>query len=387
MRFDHDWPHSRVLLLVPLLFVLLPRSASTAAQQNAPSGSIDLAAMVLTPTDLAAVGWDGLGLQAGQTLAVSDLAARAVWPTGTGAKQDAMRNDLLAAGWQQGYTVTLATLWDPHRSDLGRQVEIELEAYADAAGAAQGWARVPDVFPTGTITPVTGEREIGEALAPGAGGGTRSPGGNPQPGTGPWLSSTRTSTAHILVRDWSDGQPRRGDGEAVAERLLARVEQVLRDGGPGLSLHALRLEPREHAAQTAAYRRTGWRRCAVDLRVANGVRGPRRALWDSHRRLHQRHGDRGGGRRDPLEVDVDLLRFPTPTRAAAWLGAAATRFGAGEDGIALAVEDRVAGIGDEAVVVTEDRDPGRTASRSSHTSGVLLRVGAVVAQCPRESDQ
>src|SRR4051794_32054191 len=148
--------------VISSLVVLLVISAAPVAARHGSTAPLDLAAMVLTPTDLAGVGWDNLGLQAGQTLAVTDITARAVSPTGAGPEQDAVRDDLLAAGWRQGYTVTLATLWDPNRSNLGLQVEIELDAYTDAASATWGFAVVPDVFPTGPITPVTRERGIGD---------------------------------------------------------------------------------------------------------------------------------------------------------------------------------------------------------------------------------
>src|SRR5215217_8138301 len=142
-----------------LLLVWLFGSAAPTAAHTAP---LDLAAMTLTPTDLVAAGWDGLGLASGQTLSATDLADRAVWPAGAGEEQDAVYDTLLKAGWQQAYGASFATLWDPNRVDPGRQVDVEVVAYTDAAGAAQGFALVPDVFATGSITAVTGARPIGD---------------------------------------------------------------------------------------------------------------------------------------------------------------------------------------------------------------------------------
>ena len=137
------------------LVLFLTTSAPTAAQQDSSAAPLDLAAMTLSPADLAAAGWDDLGLTAGQSLSVVDLAERAVWPTGAGPERDGVRDALLAAGWQQAYTATFATFWAPNRADLGRQVEVEIVAYADDAGAATGFALVPDVFPTGQVELVT----------------------------------------------------------------------------------------------------------------------------------------------------------------------------------------------------------------------------------------
>jgi hypothetical protein len=366
-------------LLVSLLAVLpLLISADPAAARQESPAPLDLAAMVLTPADLATVGWDGLGLQSGQLLAVTDLAARAVWPSGAGAAQDAVRDDLRAAGWQQGYTVTLATLWDPSRSDLGRQVEIELDAYGDAAGAAQGLALVPDVFPTGPITPVTGEREIGEASRL-----VRVAARDPQAGTPnqELALGFRVDhlTAHILLRDWSDEPPAVATIEALAERLLGRIEQVLRDGEPGLSLHALPLEPREHAAQTAAYLRID----GADVRSSyeSSAEFAARVLsygtaTDVFTSTTEIEATDGG---DPLKVDEELLDFADATQAATWLRAAPERVGQDAEEIISAVEDDVAGIGDEAVVATVTRDPDQDGIGLVHTAAVLVRVGAQVA--------
>jgi hypothetical protein len=145
-----------------LVFVSLISSTAAATARSQSPAPVDLPAMTLTPADLAAAGLADLGLSSGQTLSVSDLADRAVWPAGAGEEQDAVREALDAAGWQQGYGVILASLWDPNRSDIGRQVEVEIAAYADAPGAAQGFALVPDEFATGPVTAVPGARDIGD---------------------------------------------------------------------------------------------------------------------------------------------------------------------------------------------------------------------------------
>jgi hypothetical protein len=365
------------LILTSLLVVLLTATAPAAAQQES-TAPIDLAAMVLTPVDLATVGWADLGLQSGQVLAVTDLAARAVWPTGAGAAQEAVRDDLRAAGWQQGYTATLATLWDPNRSDLGRQVEVELDAYADAAGAAQGLALVPDVFPTGAITPVTGEREIGEASRL-----VRVAARDPQAGTPNQELAlgfrVDRLTAHILLRDWSGAPPAVATIEAVAERLLARIEQVLRDGGPELSVHTLRLVPRENATESAVYLRLAGEdvRSSYESSAEFAARiaryGTATDVFMSNTEIDATDGG------DPLEVDEELLHFADATQAATWLRAAPVRVGQDAEEITSAIEDDVVAIGDEALAVAVTRDPDQDGIGLVHTAAVLVRVGAQVA--------
>ena len=80
---------------------LLSSAAPTAARSESPA-PVDLAAMTLTPADLAAVGWTDLGLTSGQTLSVTDLADRAVWPAGAGEEQDAVRTPSSAPAGNRG---------------------------------------------------------------------------------------------------------------------------------------------------------------------------------------------------------------------------------------------------------------------------------------------
>jgi hypothetical protein len=90
----------RCLLILSFIW-LLSSAATTTARSESPAPA-DLAAMTLTPADLTAVGWAGLGLTSGQTRSVTDLADRAVWPAGAGEEQAAVQDALLSAGWQQG---------------------------------------------------------------------------------------------------------------------------------------------------------------------------------------------------------------------------------------------------------------------------------------------
>ena len=335
--------------------------------------------MTVTPADLAAVGWDDLGLTSGQTLAAADLADRTVWPTGAGPEQDAVHDALLAVGWQQGSAATFATVWDPDRTDLGRQVDIEIVAYAEAAGAAQGFALVPDVYPTGPTETVAGAHRLGADARL-----VRVDARDPQAGTPAQELALgfrhERLTARVLLRDWTGAEPAVATVEALAARLLARIEHVLEHGGPGLSLHALRVERSEIAPYFAHYlrldgadiRQTYESPEAFSARVASY--GAASGVFTSGTEIA---ADDDGY---PLGFEADLYRFLDADRASALLRGAAARLGQGTDITAIGTEDEIVGIGDEAIAVAVASDSGGDGMEGTHTSAVLVRVGVVAAE-------
>jgi hypothetical protein len=361
-----------------LVFVwLLSGAAPTTARSESPA-PVDLAAMTLTPADLASVGWDDLGLTSGQALSVTDLADRAVWPAGAGEEQEAVQEALLGAGWQQGYGTTLATLWDPNRTDPGRQVDVEVVAYADAPGAAQGFARVPDVYATGPVTAVPGTRPIGDASRL-----TRVAARDPQAGTPAKELALGFRqgrlTGRVLLRDWTGSEPPLATLEALAARLSARIERVLEDGGPELSIHVVRVEPRANAAHTETYVRLDGQdiRSTYETPVEFATRaasyGEASDVFTSSTEIEATDSSYS------LGFSADLFRFPEEDQAAAWLREAPTRLGQDTDVTAYTVEDGIAGFDDEAIAVTLARDYDHDGMEVYHTSVVLFRRGAVVA--------
>ena len=363
-----------ILTLVSLICSIAP----TTARSESPA-PVDLAAMTLTPADLAAVGWADLGLTSGQTLSVADLADRAVWPAGAGEEQDAIQDALDAAGWQQGYGITLASLWDPNRSDLGHQVEVEIAAYADAPGAAQGLALVPDVFATGPAEAVTGTRQIGDDSRL-----TRVAARDPQAGTPSQELALGFRqgrfTARVLIRDWTGNEPTLATIEALAVRLSARIERVLEDGGPELSIHVVRVEPRANAVHSETYLRLDSEdirstyETPEELATRVGSYGEAIDVFTSSTEIEANDSSY------TLGFSADLYRFPGEEQAAAWLREAPIRLSQETDVTAFTVEDGIAGFDDEAIAVTQDRDFDHDGMEVYHTSAVLFRRGAVVAK-------
>jgi hypothetical protein len=208
-----------LLLLLPLSPSLAPAAAQTVSEPDA----LELAAMCLTASDFAAAGWADLELVWDWNPTAADLADRAVWPAGAGDERDAVQTSLLAAGWQHAYSASFAAPSDAEGAIPGRQAEVELVAYADAAGATAGFALVPDAYPTGPIEPVTGARTIGDESRL-----VRVEARDPQAGTPnhELILGFRSGhvTARILLRDWSDEEPQIETIENLGSRLLARVE-------------------------------------------------------------------------------------------------------------------------------------------------------------------
>jgi hypothetical protein len=361
-----------------LLFVWLFNSTATAAACSESPAAVDLAAMTLTPADLTAVGWADLGLTSGQTRSVTDLADRAAWPAGAGEEQDAVQDALLSAGWQQGYGATLDSLRDPNRTDPGRQVDVEVAAYADAPGAAQGFALVPDVYSTGPVTAVSGTRSIGDGSRL-----TRVAARDPQAGTpsNELALGFRQGrfTARVLLRDWTGEEPAVAAVEALAARLSARIERVLRDGGPRLSIHVLSVERQANAVHTETYVRLDGEdirstyETPAELAARAASYGEASDVFTSSTEIAATDSSY------TLGFSADLFRFPQEDQAAAWLREAPIRLGQETDVTSVAIQDGIAGFDDEAMAVTLARDYDHDGMEIYHTTAVLFRSGMVVA--------
>jgi hypothetical protein len=366
--------------LLRLVFALiLIGVTSTPAVARQGGGPLDLAAMALSPNDLEAAGWEGLGLQAGWRLSAEDLAYRAVWPTGEGEEQDAVRDALLEAGWQQGHATTFATFWDPSRADASRQVEIEVVAYADVTGAAKGFDRVPDFYETGPAEAIAGVKRIGDEARL-----VRVDARDPQAGmpAQELVLGFRHDrlTARVMLRDWTGAEPTVAAAEALAARLLTRMERVLADGQPGLSLQGLSVEGAEYAVRFDYYARLD----GEDTRL----------VYESPEALATRTAGYGGaidvfasgtetaasGSGYTLVFVDTLYRFADADRASGWLRETSERHGQDAEITAFVIESEDAVIGEESLALSFSHDFGSDGLDVVHTSALFFRIGAVVAE-------
>src|SRR5215212_7591139 len=90
-----------VAMLLACGILASPHSWSEPAAAATHPSPLDLAAMILTPADLARAGLEDYGGSSGRMLTIDDLAARVVWPEGDGERLVAARDALLAEGWSQ----------------------------------------------------------------------------------------------------------------------------------------------------------------------------------------------------------------------------------------------------------------------------------------------
>jgi hypothetical protein len=373
---------ARILGALLVLFALAgsafgPARAARATDEQPP---LDLAAMTLTPDDLADLGMDGFGFGDGRTLAADNLADRAVWPAGEGEELAEVRDDLVAAGWRQAYLAVLTTVRDYDNPGPSRDVEIEVVAYADAAGAAQGFSLVPDAYATGEMEEVAGGETIGDESritridAHDAGAGT--------PYAELALGFRQGNlTARVLLRNPQEEPPQVDEIEALAEALLTRIERVLEDGGPRLSLRVLRVEPKEEFTPIAdAYLRLD----GEDLRSAYETPdefAARAASYADATDVFSISTEIPAHDSDyTLGFRTTLLRFAEDDLAAAWVGTAPDRLRPAPAMTEFAVTPEGEGLGDESVAVTMTSDRRGEGGDLIHSAIVVVRVGATVAE-------
>ena len=215
---------------------------------------------------------------------------------------------------------------------------MEVTAYADASGAAQGFALVPDVFETGPVTAVPGTHPIGDDSRL-----TRVAARDPQAGTPSHELALGFRqgrlTARVLIRDWSGNEPTLETIEALAVRLSARIGRVLEDGGPELSIHVVRPEARAYAVNSENYIRLDGEdirstyETPEELATRVASYGEAIDVFTSSTEIEANDSDY------TLGFSADLYRFAEEDQAAAWLREAPTHLSQGPDVTAFTVEE------------------------------------------------
>jgi hypothetical protein len=143
-----------VLLVLSVTAGSLPRMAG--AQGQAP---LDLAALVLRPSDVGSPGWVHLGAFV-QSLEAE--AADVAGYRGRGLAADEVAGRLRTIGWQREYVAVLGL---PSKADAGVQSRIVrsyITEYGDAAAAASGFAYLEDESGVLSATDVPLDRALGE---------------------------------------------------------------------------------------------------------------------------------------------------------------------------------------------------------------------------------
>ena len=232
------------LLVVAAMAGRVAPGAAAARQESEP---VDLAAMALTPDDAAAGGLDGYGAAYGWLLTPEQEAARTA--ANRDLPEDEVLDELEDAGLVRVHQTRLALPSQPGNGDSRTVSGFAGYVYefADAAGAAASFDFVAN-RDADDVEEVAGSETIGEEsvlvryeVIDGATGDRAE-----------YLaSSTRVGRFHLRLALFDFGRPDEGVApeepeievaEALAERFVERVEAVLEDGAPGLSLRVARMD-------------------------------------------------------------------------------------------------------------------------------------------------
>jgi hypothetical protein len=366
--------------LVPIIAAVVMLAggwpAATAAGQtpSAEGHPLDLAAMALAPRDLQAAGLDGYGIGIGETIFTDGMVEELV--TTRGIEPGAARALLDESGFVRWH---LASLLAPDPSGdpsgpAGRMVITAIMEFEDAQGAAGAWATLEDESFDPAAQDIALTRSFGtEAEA------TRTRGTSPDGAPYTELDLTLLDdTLHIgvVLIDWTGGEPRLGDAEALAATALTRVRDARAVTAPGLGSQVLRLDGagiEPHAdyytirdgEPRARYRMTPFEIAAQAVYYDGAT--------DVYH-LFQQLAARGEGPDDDSWYLLQLVRFPDATTAAAWFSGRDDYIGGHPEFTGFTIDAGAPRVGDESFAYAVASQDG-----TSHYRGVVLRVDSMVA--------
>lgn len=335
----------------------------------------DLAAMTLTPGDLAALGLSVYGLDTGLTIypdmIVENTAAN------RGLPEAEVRGIIDRASLEQRYENYLYLL--PDEGDQSgfsaRMVASYVVKFTDDAGAAAAWEFMEDESQSPTAEDVALTLGIGDQAE-----ATRDQGQDPQTGeTFEQLDLTfRVGNLHagVAVIDWQGLEPDVAELETLALRLLERIEAVRNLNTPGLYGQVVRLSGEGVVTVIDHYfllDREPLRLYGESL--LGSMRRDFEATFQGEIDAYQMQQQIASGA-EALEDDswylVDVNRFADEAMAAAWLASKQQRI-ANNTSFVNAQFAQSPTFGDESFGYSLTTADGATAYR-----GIVLRVGSIV---------
>ena len=313
-------------LVAVLLLAALPGGQRVGAGQRSASAPLDLAAMTLVPSDLPEPGF---ALAGAQEMSLTDEADRLERARGDWRSEGAGRlgEALAAAGWQRRYESRLAAPDAQAPGQVGATVVSAVTAYADAAGAATGFALLASDGAAPAARTMRGviafgdESRITRTFVPGGEAG--------RPVAR--LELTVQLGALVAAVAVTDLTGKRDWGvvvvEGLAAALLARIEAVRAGEAPGLAPRLLRLdEPGLPAPVADVYdRRDGetFPLYGVDPEDAADREGLYGAATDVY--TYEQVVPTSDAADVPPYYAAKLYRFPDTAAAAGWLESAPER--------------------------------------------------------------
>ena len=314
-------------LLVLILGLLVP--GATMAQGTPPTSNghtADLPAMTLLPADLERAGLSGFRHEGAFVESLTGEARNLAGYWGHGFAVDAVASRLRAAGWQRKYVDTLnLSTSDP--SHPQRVVRAYVTEYADAAGAATGFGYVTGgpLLPTEQV--VAGTLQIGEQEAITRDRGTSADGRSFRS-----LDLTFRQgnlVAGVTVINYAGrgfGDPDLAIGEALAAVLASRLAAPATDARLGPRVPRFQGEPPAITTYDDAY----YRLDGVEVPLSDESRTSAAARTRSYadaRDVYQLWQGAQVGDGASVLVGQTLMRFPSRSSAADWLGGLATELG------------------------------------------------------------
>ena len=260
--------HALIMSLLIATIAAWPRMGP-AAQGQQIGEPLDLPAMTLTPADIEAVGLTGYGRFANGFFRSLDeyVALRAEFLNKSEAE---VRAALERAGWRRGYVTNLAVPTEPGNPDSppSREAFSVVYEYADAEGAATAYDfnRQYEGVTAGTVEVLAGTRTFGDVSYMTHTRVTDPDQSGPSDQYDLVLRRDRVTAAAglIVFGDAADSAtPPAVPAEAIAQveamaaRLMERIEQVLAGESPNLSNRTLRFggEDAPIAFASEGYRR------------------------------------------------------------------------------------------------------------------------------------
>jgi hypothetical protein len=225
-----------------LTFVVF--ASATGAQPATPdatpvstSAPLDLAAMALTPADLETLGFTGYLVADGRTQTLDDRVAEQAEDEDSRAN---VRSFLTGIGWIRGYRARLARPITDGEEDFDALISTGVTQFETASGAesALDLNSARELNADGA-TPVAGATSIGDRSVVLQLSDVTLDDGESREALRV-LFQYQEFLGDAIAFSPPDEPLESGDIEAIATRLLERIEAVLADGGPGLSVQVLR---------------------------------------------------------------------------------------------------------------------------------------------------
>ncbi len=224
------------LLIVGLLGSI--PALRTDARQASESPALELPAMVLTPTDLAAAGMPGYGVRWGRSggpEALADIADD--WDEQ--ATDGEYKATLEGLGLRRSYLVSLYTKYNVGASEPDREIGVSLHAFDRASGAIEGLAFLDQLSAT---SPQVQRRESAGPITASA-VLVWQPADTEDPSTVLTVAFRVDRVIAIIEVSTREGQePTVAEAETLATLLSQRIDAGLAGNTPGLGNMAPRIE-------------------------------------------------------------------------------------------------------------------------------------------------